>query len=106
MYKLCVFVPESHLEPVKQAVFAAGAGRIGNYEHCCWQTLGTGQFRPLPGSQPHLGQLGELEQVPEWKLELVLEADRLASVMEAMYRAHPYEEPAFDLIQLVTFKSP
>ena len=65
MYKLCFYVPESHLEQVKGAVFAAGAGRIGAYDNCCWQVSGLGQFRPLPGSDPYLGREGEVEQVPD-----------------------------------------
>ncbi|SUG40496.1 NIF3 1 [Pseudomonas aeruginosa] len=70
MYKLCFYVPESHLDVVKQAVFAAGGGRIGAYDSCCWQSLGQGQFRPLDGSQPYLGQVGQVEHVAEWKVEL------------------------------------
>lgn len=100
MYKLAFFVPESHLQTVKDALFAAGAGRIGDYEHCCWQTLGTGQFRPLPGAQPFLGQQGQLEQVPEWKVEMVLADDLVGAVVGALRASHPYEEPAFDLWQL------
>lgn len=69
MYKLCFYVPESHLDVVKQAVFAAGGGRIGAYDSCCWQSLGQGQFRPLDGSQPYLGQVGQVEHVAEWKVE-------------------------------------
>ncbi|WP_071870608.1 Nif3-like dinuclear metal center hexameric protein [Atopomonas hussainii] len=105
MYKLAFFVPESHLQTVKDALFAAGAGRIGDYEHCCWQTLGTGQFRPLPGAQPFLGQQGQLEQVPEWKVEMVLADDLLAAVVGALRASHPYEEPAFDLWQLAELPS-
>lgn len=71
MYKLAFFVPASHVEVVKAAVFAAGGGRIGDYDHCAWQTLGQGQFRPLDGSQPFLGQAGQVEAVEEWKVELV-----------------------------------
>ncbi len=63
MYTLCFYVPESTLEDVKSAVFAAGAGRIGNYEQCCWQVEGQGQFRPLAGSDPAIGEQGELETV-------------------------------------------
>ncbi|MFZ2288534.1 MAG: YqfO family protein [Halopseudomonas yangmingensis] len=100
MYKLVFFVPESHLEPVKQAVFDAGGGRIGNYDRCCWQVLGQGQFRPLAGSQPFLGCTGELEQVAEWRVELVCEDVEVPAMIAALRRAHPYEEPAFDLWRL------
>lgn len=102
MYKLCFFVPESHLELVKQALFAVGCGRMGNYEHCCWQTQGMGQFRPVAGSHPYLGQLGELEQVAEWKVEMVVEAALVEPALQALHRAHPYETPAFDLWPLMT----
>jgi|GEM_PF-511532 len=76
MYKLSFFVPPSHVESVKSAVFAAGGGRIGAYDQCAWQVLGQGQFRPLDGSQPFLGQTGQVERVEEWKVELVV-ADEL-----------------------------
>jgi hypothetical protein len=102
VFKLCFYVPESHLEPVKSAVFAAGAGRIGDYDSCCWQVLGQGQFRPLEGSQPYLGRLGEVEQVPEYRVELVCEQSRVKAAVSAMLGAHPYEEPAWDLVALVT----
>ena len=61
MFKLCIYVPETHLEPLKEAIFDAGAGRIGNYDRCCWQVLGTGQFRPLDDSQPFIGERGQVE---------------------------------------------
>jgi len=102
MYKLGVYIPEEALEPVKAAMFAAGAGRIGNYDHCCWQTLGSGQFRPLAGSNPHLGQAGQVEQVPEYRVELVCDDSVVRAVVEAMKAAHPYEEPAWDLVRLET----
>lgn len=101
MYKLVFFVPPSHLEPVKKAVFEAGAGKIGNYDQCCWQVLGAGQFRPLPGSEPFLGQKGETEQVDEYRVEMVCEEQNIASVISALRAAHPYEEPAYDATLLV-----
>jgi len=102
MYKLCFYVPESHAEAVKSAVFAAGAGRIGDYDSCCWQVLGQGQFRPLDGSQPYLGQQGMVETVPEYRVELVCEPQHIRAAVDAMILAHPYEEPAWDVVQLVT----
>ncbi len=101
MYKLGFYVPASHLEVVKQALFAAGAGRIGNYDSCCWQVLGSGQFRPLAGSNPHLGLRGQLEQVDEWRVETVVAPELLKPVVVALRQSHPYEEPAFDVVQLV-----
>jgi hypothetical protein len=101
MYKLGFYVPEDHLEAVKQALFAAGAGRIGNYDCCCWQTLGQGQFRPLDRSTPFLGQQGQVETVAEYRVELVCEEALLAPVLAVLRQTHPYEEPAFDVVKLV-----
>jgi len=97
MLSLVFYVPDSHLEQVKTAVFAAGAGRIGNYDQCCWQTKGTGQFRPLEGSNPAIGSTGTLEKVDEWKVELVLEESCAPAVVSALKAAHPYETPAYHL---------
>ncbi|MGM0783343.1 MAG: NGG1p interacting factor NIF3 [Pseudomonadota bacterium] len=103
MYKLAFFVPTDDAETVKEAVFATGAGRIGDYEACCFQTPGTGQFRPLDGANPHIGQVGDLERVEELKVELVCEDDLIRQAMAALREAHPYEEPAFDVWKLETF---
>lgn len=100
MYKIVFFVPDSHLEVVKSAVFAAGAGRIGNYEHCCWQLAGQGQFRPLAGSQAFIGNLGELTKVMEYRVEMVCADECIQAAVAALRAAHPYEEPAFDVWQL------
>ncbi len=101
MHKLAFFVPDSHVEVVKAAVFAAGGGRIGDYDHCAWQTLGQGQFRPLDGSQPYLGQAGQVEVVEEWKVELVVADGLIIQVIDALKRSHPYETPAFEVWQLL-----
>jgi len=100
MFKICVYVPEKSVETVKQALFDAGAGRIGNYDSCCWQTEGTGQFRPLAGSNPAIGSQGEVEFVREVKVELVCEDELVAEAVRALRESHPYEEPAFDVWQL------
>ena len=102
MFKLCFYVPESHLEQVKSAVFAAGAGRIGDYDSCCWQVAGQGQFRPLAGSRPFLGETGEMQQVEEYRVELVCERQSIKSAVQALIDAHPYEEPAWHVMDLVT----
>ncbi|MDN3556421.1 NGG1p interacting factor NIF3 [Halomonas maura] len=102
MYKLAFFVPADAAERVKEAVFATGAGRIGDYEACCFQTPGTGQFRPLAGAQPHIGRVGELETVEELKVELVCEDALLREAVAALRLAHPYEEPAYDVWSLAT----
>lgn len=101
MHKLAFFVPDSHVEVVKAAVFAAGGGRIGDYDHCAWQTLGQGQFRPLDGSQPYLGQAGQVEVVEEWKVELVVADGLIMQVVAALKRSHPYQTPAFEVWQLL-----
>ncbi|MGH1371089.1 MAG: NGG1p interacting factor NIF3 [Cellvibrionaceae bacterium] len=103
MFKLSFFVPETHLEAVKQAVFVAGAGKIGDYDQCCWQVLGEGQFRPLPGSDPFLGELSKLELVNEYKVEMVCDETLIAAAVDALKRAHPYEEPAYDVVRLENF---
>ncbi|MGE4533375.1 NGG1p interacting factor NIF3 [Halomonas sp.] len=100
MYKLAFFVPVEDAEAVKEAVFATGAGRIGDYEACCFQTRGTGQFRPLEGADPHIGRVGDLERVEELKVELVCEDALIRQAVAALRLAHPYEEPAFDLWRL------
>ena len=100
MYKLAFFVPVENAESVKEAVFATGAGRIGNYEACCFQTRGTGQFRPLAGAAPHLGQVGQLEHVEEMKIELVCQDALIKAAISALKTAHPYEEVAYDVWQL------
>jgi hypothetical protein len=101
MFKLVFFVPASHVESVKSAVFAAGAGRIGDYEHCSWQVLGEGQFRPLQGSNPFIGSQDVLETVSEYRVELVCADACIADAVAALKAAHPYEEPAFDVTRLV-----
>ena len=100
MYKISVFIPENHLDDVKAAMFDAGAGRIGDYDRCCWQCLGTGQFRPLEAANPYIGTAGEVESVQEYKVEMVCADERITAAIAAMKRAHPYEEPAYDVWKL------
>jgi len=100
MYKLVFFVSASHLDTVKQAVFNAGAGQIGHYDRCCWQVLGEGQFRPLTGSTPFVGEENEVEQVSEYRVELVCRDELIQKAVCALVKAHPYEEPAYDVFRL------
>ncbi len=102
MYVLVTYVPESHLGQVKEALFASGAGSMDGYDQCCWQVKGTGQFRPLSGSHPFLGSGNQLETVEEWRLEMVVDEEHAAKVVEALKRAHPYEVPAYHLIPVMT----
>ncbi len=99
--KLVVFVPPGALDAVRDALFAAGAGRIGDYERCSWYTEGTGTFRGGEGTEPVVGERGREERVPELRLETVYPEEREAKVIEALRSAHPYEEPAFDLYALL-----
>ena len=100
MYKLCFFVPESHLSEVKTALFEVGVGKIGNYDQCCWQTKGIGQFRPLAGSAPAIGDQDQLEQLDEWKVEMVCDDALIRQAVAALLLAHPYEEVAYETWQV------
>lgn len=100
MYLLCIYVPASHLESVKKALFEQGAGRLGNYDCCSWQTRGTGQFRALAGSSPFVGQEGQIHTQEEYKLELICNDDIVAKSIETLLRVHPYETPAYHLIKI------
>jgi hypothetical protein len=99
--KLVVFVPEESLDAVRDAVFAAGAGRIGDYERCSWYAPGTGTFFGGESSDPSIGEKSREERVPELRLETVFPENRQAEIVEALRRAHPYEEPAFDIYALL-----
>ncbi len=98
--KLVVFVPADALDTVRDALFAAGAGRIGDYERCSWYTEGTGTFLGGQETSPTVGEPGREERVPEVRLETVYPVEREAEVVRALRAAHPYEEPAFDLYPL------
>lgn len=98
--KLVVFVPAGEREALVDALAAAGAGRLGDYERCAWTVEGEGTFRPLAGANPALGTVGELERVTEARVEMVVPSARRAAVVAALRAAHPYEEPAFDLLPM------
>lgn len=99
-YKIAVFVPEDSIDHVRNAMCNAGAGWIGNYSDCTFMTKGTGTFRPLEGTNPHIGTQDVLEHVSEYRLETIVSKDKLKNVLEAMHRVHPYEEVAYDLYRL------
>lgn len=92
---ICFYVPESHVEQVKEAMFESGAGQLGNYDKACWQTLGQGQFRSLSGANPFIGKIDELTSVPEYKVEMVCPLHLKDSCIQTMLKAHPYEEAAY-----------
>ena len=100
-HKLVWFVPADALDATRDAVFAAGAGRIGDYDRCSWYAAGTGTFRGGPGSEPRIGEAGREERVDELRVETVVPAERAKDVVAALIAAHPYEEVAFDLYPLV-----
>ncbi|WP_018130529.1 Nif3-like dinuclear metal center hexameric protein [Effusibacillus pohliae] len=104
--KLVVFVPKDHHEQVLTAICAAGAGWIGNYSHCTFNTLGTGTFRPEEGTDPFIGEQGKLERVEEIRLETVVPEPLQEQVVRAMLAAHPYEEVAYDLYPLEIMGKP
>jgi hypothetical protein len=99
--KLVVFVPRESLDAIREALFAAGAGRIGDYERCSWYTEGTGTFLGGEGTAPTVGERGREERVSELRLETVYPVEREDEVVGALRAAHPYEEPAFDLYPLL-----
>lgn len=99
--KLVVFVPAEALDAVRNAVFEAGAGRIGDYERCSWYTEGTGTFFAGEAADPSVGEKGREERVPELRLETVFPEKRQDDVVAALRRAHPYEKPAFDVYPLL-----
>ncbi len=99
--KLVWFVPADALDATRDAVFDAGAGRIGDYERCSWYTAGTGTFLGAEGSQPAIGESGAEEHVPELRVETVAPDERIDDVVAALRSAHPYEEPAYDVYPLL-----
>lgn len=99
MYKVIVFVNVEDKEKVKEAMFKAGAGRIGAYEYCSFETEGYGQFRPLDKANPTIGSVGQLETVKEVRIETVVDDEKITDVLRAMKNAHPYEEPAYDVFK-------
>jgi hypothetical protein len=101
VHKLVWFVPEEALDATRAAVFAAGAGRIGEYERCSWYTPGTGTFIGGEGTEPAIGEAGREERVPELRVETVVPAARAREIVDALVAAHPYEEVAFELYPLV-----
>lgn len=102
MYQIYVYIPLDSKERVKEAMFAAGAGTIGNYTRCAFEYEGWGQFQPEEGSHPTLGAVGSLEAVKEIKVEMICEDVHLQKVLIAMKLAHPYEEPAFGAFKILT----
>ncbi len=98
--KIVAFVPHDHADPIRRALTEAGAGAIGDYDSCTYSTPGEGRFRPLSGANPAIGEIGALEVVPETRVEAVMPRARRSAVVGALLAAHPYEEPAYDVVEL------
>ena len=103
MYKLCFFVPKKDKEKVKNALFAIGAGKYANYECCSFETLGTGQFKPLNGANPYIGDIGLIEKVTEYKVEMICEDALIAEAVRVLKESHPYEEVAYEVFKMESY---
>ena len=103
LLKIEFYVPEEQLHRVKQAMFDAGAGKVGDYDCCAWQILGEGQYKPGKRSNPFKGERGSLEILSEYKVEMVCAEEFIAEVVEAMKDSHPYEEVAYSVIRTEVF---
>jgi len=104
-YKLVVFVPHGHETELMDALFAAGAGHVGEYDHCSFRTAGTGSFRGNESTDPFIGQPGKHEEAEEYRLETIVPEACLAKVLARMFKTHPYEEVAYDLILLANTRN-
>lgn len=104
LYKLIFYVPLDAASLVKDAIFSTGAGRIGNYSHCSWETQGMGQFRPLKESNPTIGHLEELSKVDELRVEILCSKSQVNPALRALFQSHPYEEPAYELVTIQNHK--
>ena len=103
MYKLHFFVPVEDKERVKEALFALGVGRYENYSHCSFETLGTGQFKPINSANPHIGSLEKLERVEEYKVEMICPETLIVEAVKRLKEVHPYEEVAYEVIKIELF---
>src|SRR5699024_11052181 len=99
-FKIAVFVPVSDMEKVLDALSKSGAGHIGNYSHCTFQSKGQGTFKPLEGTNPYIGSKGTLEIVDEVKIETIVPNNKLSKAIQEMIKTHPYEEVAYDVYTL------
>ena len=98
--KLVIFVPLTHTDIVREAMGKAEAGVIGNYTHCTFSTRGVGRFKPLEGANPHIGEVGKIEEVEEERIEVTCERAKLDGIIKAIKEVHPYDEVAYDVYPL------
>lgn len=103
MYKISFLVPVTYVEQVKMAMFNQGAGECGDYTQCAWQVLGEGQFLPSDKANPFIGKKNQLTKVPEYYVEIICHSDIIQPVIDALKKAHPYEEPAYHVIKMEDF---
>ncbi len=103
MYNVIVYIPDSHLEIVKDAIFKEGAGKLKGYDMCCWQVKGMGQFRASDVNKPFVGEINELYKLDEWRVEFIVEEANIDNVIKAMKKTHPYEVVAYSVIKLEEF---
>lgn len=100
-YHVIVFVPVAHADAVRAALADHGAGQIGKYDSCSFSVRGTGRFRPLKGAHPSIGSVGELEEVEEERIEVLVREADLQKVVAAVRKVHPYEEPAIHVVPMI-----
>jgi hypothetical protein len=105
LYQLVFYIPVDHAELVKQALFKLGVGRYQHYEHCCWQSLGQGQFRALSSAKPFIGRAGKTELVEELRVEMLCLGTLIKDAIKVLTDTHPYETPAFHVIKLENFNN-
>lgn len=103
MYKLNFFVPEGEKESVKQALFNIGVGKYENYEQCSFETLGVGQFKPIKGAKPFIGEVDMLEKVEEYKVEMICADELIHEAIKVLKATHPYEEVAYEVFKMQKF---
>ncbi|MDM5271572.1 NGG1p interacting factor NIF3 [Sulfurovum sp. zt1-1] len=103
MYKLNFYVPVKEKEAVKYALFNIGVGKFENYEHCSFEALGMGQFKPINNADPYIGTIGEVERVEEYKVEMICQDDLITLAIQTLKKAHPYEEVAYEVFKMEDF---
>jgi hypothetical protein len=102
-HKIVVYVPLTHTDAIREAIGTAGGGKLGKYSFCSFSMRGIGRFKPEEGAHPHIGKVGELEQVEEERIEVTCDSRVVGNVIAAIKRVHPYEEVAMDVWQLESY---